>query len=218
MKNDYQPCEEVAMKADKAIQLLNKRVHWMKRVNEVLSELYSDQGKVIMYEAANITSNVLRYCLIHELVMSISRLLDPPQSGKGKTNLSFEKIEMFISQENISVSELKEIRVGIERVFDPIKKARDKIIAHYDLETWKVDRVTYKGINKDSINEIIQLVIKYVNTANRVVRNTDMRWDPIRPADGTPAAFLEVLKIGNKEKRTSNSLIAKKQRNDGARL
>ena len=192
------------MNADKSIQLLNKRIHWMNRVNEVLTGLYGNSDKKYLYQSAEVTARVIFQCLVHELVMSISRLLDPPETC-GRENLCIGKVHELIRQEGFEIGKLGQIRMKMDAAFKPIKKARDKIIAHHDFETWELqDRVKYEGVNKNSVDVLIGLVIEYINTANELVRNTTMKWDPINPSRGGPKVLLEKLGLNSKNMKNSN--------------
>jgi len=170
------------------------------------------RNKILNKSAPNFFLIYQRY-FWNNIILSITRLLDPPKMGQ-YTNLTIEILFDTAIKNNLSCSD--ELRVLINSLRDKkelLKIWRDKIIAHRD-EAYAL-KSDYKeiSINLVEVEEILQEIGKCVNLVYGEHRQSTMSWRVITNASSEALLYYlrEGLVYSELKKKRNNRILDNKE-------
>lgn len=95
-----------------------------------------DETTRVIRESAKLFFNDLNDWLIHMIIQQICRITDPAKMN-GKQNLTVAYIVCQLQSKNLCTSEIKKLAKDIENYRKLIVGARNKVIGHADLKTFR---------------------------------------------------------------------------------
>jgi hypothetical protein len=118
----------------------------------------SQENAALLSELALASFNVIRGALVTDFVMGISRLTDPPQSGRApvQDNLTLSALVLMCAD----VPEAAEWQLqcdNLKTIAEPMRRQRNKRLAHRDLNTAINPKESpLPGVSKADIKRFLQ--------------------------------------------------------------
>ena len=159
---------------------LQKEIVWLHGRWIIFEQLYSKSEKTV--ELLNTTAAsyfyVTQKSLYYDILMSLSRILDEPHFGKDE-NLSLEIIIELLDKEKFSnlVDKLREILKKIERQKTVLKKYRNKVVAHKDLDVALKKAEVFSTINITDIENLLKIIREFMNECEYYFLNSETGYD-----------------------------------------
>lgn len=161
-------------------ELINIKVKW-KLYLDLFSE---DQTRALLHDAALLAANAVEESLRVDLTMSICRLADPVVSC-GESNLSFKGMETLFPS-----AAFREEADRFREFCKPLKKIRNKLMAHNDLKTLiEPENNLLPGIAKPDIEKILESAEKALNLIAGEYANTEFGFLSPGYLDGESLVF-----------------------------
>lgn len=133
--------------------------------------------------------------MFESIVLSICRLTDPV--GKGKdTNLSLRLLGSIVSSEH--EVNLGDFLKGAEGKAGPIRKWRNKILAHTDHDT-KIGVAELTNINIKSLKEAISAIAVALKKFAEIEMDMEIATVPVRTPFNDEVEFLSAIHLGSIE-------------------
>ena len=112
-------------------------VHQLKVEHHTGEKLLSDeQTRSLMEKTARAFFEVVTNTLIDHFLLEVAKLSDPATSGHGEDeNFTIDNMLSTVDWPPDVSSELGRLNVGVHQFRDYIKRARNKLLAHYDKGT-----------------------------------------------------------------------------------
>lgn len=144
--------------------VIRLHAHW-----KIFRQLYgtSPERIEILNAAAPVYARFTQDALLDNITLCITRLTDRAESGKDRSNLTFDRLlmESFIANDAHILTRLKEILKGIKVNAGPLREHRNKRIAHSDLDrALSVEELP--GFSRKTIEDILAKIREFMNCIN----------------------------------------------------
>jgi len=176
------------------LQTLVEQYMWIKALKRSVDELFENDKIIkLMERMAKEFFQQLNVLMIHQLILSYCKFTDP--STKMGSNLT---IDYFTSIKEDEICNNENIKTGLSQVNafrNYIVPARNKIIAHNDLET----HIAFKelgGFPEGDDNKFINGIESILNELSRII-NGDIYGDFIETLSGDVFDFIKILRYAN---------------------
>jgi hypothetical protein len=163
-------------------------IHEISDVNtkwKIYKQIYysSEENLELLNEFAPICFKYFQRVLIDDILISICKLTDPPQTGCNN-NLSLLKLIKLIDADSDLNSDSMVIYIKIEYFSNVVKDHRNKRIGHndYDLKAFGVKKL--KNIPYATIDEILDLITSFINGISKHYENMIWSFDVILSEGG----------------------------------
>jgi hypothetical protein len=95
----------------------------------------SKERVILLNRYAGVWFGYAQAAMYDDIVVSIFRLLDPPNQGKGRDNLALARLADVVETDSQTVlaSVIRTIRNRVENLLQPFAEWRNKRVAHNDL-------------------------------------------------------------------------------------
>lgn len=138
---------------------------------KIFRQLYAgSQTRIdLLNETAGSFFHMIQLVLLEHTVLSLSRLLDPAQSG----NYQNATLAQLVSHSEIQAhpclaEELKQQLEKAKEICTPFCKVRNKRIAHRDFNTaLKIDPNPLPGISRQNVEDALKASREFMNTVER---------------------------------------------------
>jgi hypothetical protein len=124
----------------------------------------------LLFRVASTFFHVVHWAIYRNVLMSLFRLIDPPDHGKKRPNLALERLITAVGADDFALSgEMGKALAEIRSRLEPHEALRDKVIAHNDLATTST---LYDGTSKmtvpcgQAIEKCLELVRDMLNLVN----------------------------------------------------
>jgi len=200
---------------------LDNEVSWLHAKYAIFHQLYatSEERIALLSDTAPSFFRIIHNVLIDDIVLTLGRLTDPPES-RAQRNLCVR--QLLVAAQGLSDNSLLQaLTTGIDKLDEacaPFRVARNKRIAHADLETTlarasrPLPPVTLEGIEKSLalLRSLLNQVIGHFESAETAYEHVILRGD-----GDTVAFYLQAARDHEKAKREA-ALAALKSRKAGA--
>lgn len=138
-----------------------------------------------------------QYVFIDNIILSISRLLDPAKMG-GFENLSLEQLLIQVKNDENSSGDLTDrleaILQNLEHLIATFEKHRNKRIAHIDLEINQSDSdSSLPEISEDNLYEIVSHLDHFMNEINYYYNSANKDYNIVLPKESDGKALIYQL-------------------------
>jgi hypothetical protein len=131
--------------------------------------------------------------MFESIALSICRLTDPVGEGKD-TNLSLRRLGSIVSSEHeFDLSDFLKFAVDAA---DPIRKWRNKILAHADHDT-KIGVAKIKNINIETLKKAISAIAVALKKFAEIEMEMEIATIPVRTAVNDEVKFLSAIYLGS---------------------
>lgn len=157
------------------LRFLRQRLYWLCWTWEDYKTLYvKDGNKASLVEAIGSLSTLIQSSLLDSIQLDIRALSEAGSSGNDRNlNLSMHRLVYWLGRKHCDVVAIAEVKAGLEAAryeSERLKKRRDKLIAHYDLNTIiNEDQFLLEWPTEEEISTVITLLIKAMNAAERAL-------------------------------------------------
>jgi hypothetical protein len=145
-----------------------------------LENLYMDAGVIdLLNRIAPAFFAFVKEVLVHNIILSIARLTDKPQTG-GQENLSLSRLVFELSDQKYSElrTQLDEKSKRIEEMSCPIRLYRHKLLAHADrAEVLKENTSLGEKISISVFRELVNEVADFLNMFNFAFTKSETSYD-----------------------------------------
>jgi AbiU2 len=129
----------------------------------------SPERTMLLNRFAGTAFGTFQRALVHEVVLSIFRLMDPAtQRGGREENLSLERLANVVRFENAHLGDrLIALRDELRELMAPHEDLRNKVLAHNDLATTPTlydGTSTVLGPSRDPIESVLGRMRTFMNT------------------------------------------------------
>lgn len=151
-------------------QLINKIIGLNQEWN-IYKVLFIDSKKDIdlLNKVSSYVFYVFQNNLRNELVLNISRLTEPPQTGN-YYNISIPLLQRSLKAGNFDLNTQNEIQLQMDLIImkltPPLRELRNKIISHNDYETILGKRSTQDKLTIEIFIHLIEAINNLMNTIN----------------------------------------------------
>jgi hypothetical protein len=162
-------------------QLINKIIGLNQEWNTYKVLFIDNEESVdLMNKVSSYVFYVFQKNLRNELVLNISRLTDPPQTGK-HINISIPLLQRSLKENNFDLKTQEEIQLQmgwiINKLTPPLRELRNKIISHNDYETTLGNRSTQDKLTNDIFMHLIESINNLINSINFKHFNSKVHFD-----------------------------------------
>lgn len=148
-------------------ETLKQEAIWLHAEWKILCQLFTVSKERVKFLDSKARSffKVIQRVLRDDVFMSLSRLTDPPQTGKRK-NLSLARLGKQLKESGES-DFYKSVSESIDRIQDhcePFRKWRNRVIAHKDLLTaLKYHPEPLPGISRKMVEDALRMIREFLN-------------------------------------------------------
>ena len=177
-----QPIKEVYEPLQQQVQSLHRE--WL-----MFRQVYGTSNKRInlISRIAGSFFAVVQRTLYDHCLLSLSRLLDPPDHGKKRHNLTLERLANVVKTDGASIAVLSTTLSQIHALIAPHADVRNKIIAHNDLPTTPTlydGTSTITGPSRQTFEDCLGLVRDLMNAVRPHYEGTSVEywsadWPPL---------------------------------------
>jgi hypothetical protein len=142
----------------------------------------NETSSILVASIARVFFEVVEESFRYDMAMAICRLSDPPKS-EGHNNLCMDTLV----DKCTNINGLNELRCQFKMACKPVRRLRNKIIGHSDLNiALKVEKNSMPSIGRKQIDSIIKLAGEIFNTISKSYGNTqEIIFSPLETAGGT---------------------------------
>jgi hypothetical protein len=181
---------------------IGHEVTWLHAIWLNYRQLYAEKETVdLLNTAAPAFARINQDALLDGVLLHLSRLTDPPSSGKGRDNLVLDRLKPLAkaSGDPKLVAELDSALAKVKTTCSDLREHRNKRIAHLDynvaLETAKLP-----GFSRQSIGDALKAVRDAMNAINMHFRHGPTMYEAVSmQGDGT--SLLACLRDGIRLRR-----------------
>ena len=167
---------------------LNKEVTYLHAKWKVYRQVYAgDQAEIdLLNRTASFFFQVVHWALLDETVLGVTRLTDPPETS-GNENRCLALLVSRVGELGLAdlSAGLAQDLEKINGLVEPFRVWRNKRIAHSDLTTaLKLSDEPLPGISRESIEEALAAVRKFMNRANLHFFNSETLYEHFQTSTG----------------------------------
>jgi hypothetical protein len=156
-------------------EAIDREVTWLHAVWIIYRQLYGrDEATVnLLNKVAPAFFRVVQDAILDDVLLSITRISDPPVSGAGRqANLVLERLRPLAKEsgEPLLVSELDEALSKLKDACEVLRKHRHKRIAHLDMDV-AMEMMTLPGYSRQTIEDALDAVRRVMNSMNHFYRH-----------------------------------------------
>ena len=163
---------------------VQNQVIWLHAKWREYRSLYavSPEDIQILNDTAPFFFFMLHDVLWHDVVLSIARLNDPPETS-GRENLSFRRLILTVDRPQVK-HQLEEVLKAIKPALDKVRRARNKYISHNDLSHALGERDLPSPGSRKAIEGILECFRSILDQLRRAYlpEQEDVEMDYQRPA------------------------------------
>jgi hypothetical protein len=182
----------------KVFAAIDGEVMWVHVVWKTFRELFASQQNVkLLNSTAPAGARVIQDALLDDVVLSLSRLTDPPTTGRFQ-NLVLQSLTELAKQtgDEKVVDQFESAFSEIASRVEVLRKHRDKRIAHSDLDVAAQDE-KLPGYSRQSIEDALSSVRKLLNGFHMHFRQGTTAYEmPILSGGGD--LLISYLKLGRR--------------------
>ena len=142
---------------------------WLCQIVDTFNQLFDsglDMQELLRKSASLFFGDLNR--LMHEYVILLICRLTGPARTAGKDNLTTQRITMLLRQENSLTAEIDELDATLRDYGEILKPARDKIVAHIDLQVY-TELTALGGHEKQVMMEFLDNVQRYFDAVGNLI-------------------------------------------------
>ena len=153
---------------DEFIKLRDQAI-WLRQTINTFNYLFDSDPKTerILRESAGLFFTDLNTMMQEYAVLLVCRLTGPAESF-GKANLSTQRFTILMRDRGCLTPEIERLDAALREYGELLKPARDKIIAHSDLEV-HVDEIALGAHGKEVMVEFFDNLQAYFDAAGNAV-------------------------------------------------
>lgn len=142
---------------------------------------------------------VVQESLYDDVVLSICRICDPPQTGRGKkaqANMTIRRLLQEVGKAGDAelMNKLNAELADIEAALPPLLEYRHKHVGHRDFEV-AVKKVSLSGPSREQVDTMLDLIAKLLNKICNFYGDTEWLFDALA-VDGDAEQLLNTAKAG----------------------
>jgi hypothetical protein len=144
---------------------------------EIFTDLFASEESTVqlLNEISPFFFRIIQELLLHELHMSLSRMTDPPVSGRGGTQRNVSLPRLLYEIEAADPAFTSAVRDQVDRIVAacaPLRAIRNKVIGHNDFDVALEFSPSLPGLTKAEFEQVIGDIIQLMNTVEEHYRNS----------------------------------------------
>lgn len=161
-------------------QKLREETIWLHRDWKLFRQLYgtSESRVDLLNEVAGVFFNALQWIMLNEVILSICRLLDRPQT-MGKQNLVYEAVIQALADHPLAET-LSNTLDKLRDEAQVLMHRRNRKLAHLDRNTALFsEEVPLPGISRKNVETVLSDMRNFMNAIERCFSNATTAYDSI---------------------------------------
>jgi hypothetical protein len=188
----------------KEFEWIDREVLWLHGKWKIYCQLFfqSETRRNLLKMCGGACFYTFQQALLEAIQLSLAKLTDPP---KGRSNLSLESLQERIEELEERRSEksdekrsekLMEILCRLKAKCKPIRKLRNKHLAHSDLKTALERGANLEPVSQEMIEDALEVLREYVNTIQQHYLGTSTGYGILENFSADANHLVEVISQG----------------------